>query len=165
MTRFASCRRNYNRHGRRDCFDREEAVSNAVEYVIVTGVMLILLVFTVILANYIFIEGPSDTLKHNSYLDTGERLSARIVDMHMLAPESGRIVTGVDVPREIAGKGYDIRVSPAIDDSGTGQYLAVGDGQPAYALYVRGIETAPALKGNFTGDGEYTLEYDSEGVW
>ena len=85
--------------------------------------MLILLVFTVILANYIFIEGPSDTLKHNSYLDTGERLSARIVDMHMLAPESGRIVMRVDVPREIAGNGYDIRVSPAIDDSGTGQYL------------------------------------------
>ncbi len=153
MTGHTSCRRN---------FENEEAVITAVEYIVITGILMVMLIITVLTVNHLFIEGPSDTLRYNSYLDTGERLSARIVDMEMLAPESGRIVTRLDIPREVAGKSFNVSFVPEIAGSGGNmRSIAVGDGHVTCFVSVIGGDGG-VLKGNFTGYG-YVLEYDSGG--
>lgn len=153
MTGHTSCRRS---------FENEEAVITAVEYIVITGILMVMLIITVLTVNHLFIEGPSDTLRYNSYLDTGERLSARIVDMEMLAPESGRIVTRLDIPLEVAGKSFNVSFVPEIAGSGGNmRSVAVGDGRVACSVPVIGGDGG-VLKGNFTGY-EYTLEYDSGG--
>lgn len=153
MTEHISCRRS---------FENEEAVITAVEYIVITGILMVMLIITVLTVNHLFIEGPSDTLRYNSYLDTGERLSARIVDMEMLAPESGRIVTRLDIPREVAGKSFNVSINPEITGSGGNMLsIAVGDGRVTCFVSVIGGDGG-VLKGNFTGYG-YVLEYDSGG--
>ena len=152
MTGHTSCRRS---------FENEEAVITAVEYVLITGILMVMLIITVMAVNHLFIEGPSDTLRYNSYLDAGERLSTRMVDMEMLAPESGRIVTRLDIPREIAGKSFNVNLSPEIAGSGDLRRIAIGDGRVT-CFVAAGVMGKGVLKGNFTDYG-YILEYDSGG--
>ena len=85
-----------------------------------------------------------------------------LVDMEMLAPESGRIVTRLDIPREVAGKSFNVSFVPEIAGSGGDlSGIAVGDGRVTCFVSVIGGDGG-VLKGNFTGYG-YVLEYDSGG--
>ena len=152
MTGHTSCRRS---------FENEEAVITAVEYVLITGILMVMLIITVMAVNHLFIEEPSDTLRYNSYLDAGEKLSTRMVDMEMIAPESGRVVTRLDIPREIAGKSFSVNLTPEITDSGDLRRIAIGDGRVNCFVPAGGMGKG-VLKGNFTDYG-YILEYDSGG--
>ena len=69
MTGHTSCRRS---------FENEEAVITAVEYIVITGILMVMLIITVLTVNHLFIEGPSDTLRRGAEKRAGTRKSRNV---------------------------------------------------------------------------------------
>ena len=102
------------------------AVSTMVEYLNITTVMVVMLVVVFFAANTIFIEKPSNTIKYSSFVDIGNGMSVRVVDLYAVAPESGRVVISFNIPDDVAGKEYYLRLDPLA--TGAGHTIIVTDG-------------------------------------
>ena len=131
--------------------ERDEAVSTIIEYMNITAVLLVLMIVMVILVNAFVIEGPADTLKYHAFVDIGNGVSTRIVDMYVIAPENGQIVTTLDLPDDVASEGYLLKMDPSA--SGADQRILVSDGYTKSTIYIGGIGATRAVAGNTTGTG------------
>lgn len=139
----------------------DSAVSTMVEYLNITTVMVVMLVVVFFAANTIFIEKPSNTIKYNSFVDIGNGMSVRVVDLYAVAPETGRVVTSFNIPDDVAGKEYYLRLDPLA--TGAGQTIIVTDGYITTRISLSGIGATRSVTGNTTGTGENVITYDSGG--
>ena len=57
----------------------EDAVSHLIEYIIISGVLLFLIIITLPAVSTIFIERPADHLSYYAYTDIANGVSTRIV--------------------------------------------------------------------------------------
>ncbi|UUX93597.1 hypothetical protein [Methanoplanus endosymbiosus] len=137
------------------------AVSTMIEYLNITTVMVVMLVVVFFAANTIFIEKPSNTIKYSSFVDIGNGMSVRIVDLYAIAPETGRVVTSFNIPDDVAGKEYYLRLDPLA--TGAGQRIIVTDGYITTRISISGIGATKGVTGNTTGTGENVITYDSGG--
>ena len=140
----------------------EEAVSTIIEYINITAVLLVMLIIVMIVTNAVLIEGPSDSLKYHSFVDIGNGVSARIVDIYVIAPETGSITTKFDLPDDVAEKNYWVKMDPYL--TGASQSVIVTDGNVLSRISIAGIGATRGVTGNTTGAGINRLTYDSGGV-
>ena len=140
----------------------DEAVSTIIEYINITAVLLVMLIAVMIVTNAVLIEGPSDSLKYHSFVDIGNGVSARIVDIYVIAPENGRITTEFDLPDDVAQKDYYLKMDPLL--TGAAQSVIVTDGNVFSRISITGIGATRGVSGNTTGSGINRLTYDSGGV-
>jgi hypothetical protein len=139
----------------------EEGLAGLVEYMSVTGILMVLLILMIIVANAVFIEKPSDTLKYHSYVDIGNGVSTRIVDLYIIAPSNGTITTMFDIPDDIVGTDYYVE----LEGGGIDQKIGVTDGNRISAnIAIAGIGATKGVTGKTTGAGWNRITYDSEGV-
>ncbi|WOF16731.1 hypothetical protein F1737_08525 [Methanoplanus sp. FWC-SCC4] len=153
MTRPTFCQKRY---------DPEEAVSTIVEYINITAVLIAMFVLVMLVTNALLIEGPSDTLKYHSFTDIGNGVSTRIVDIYVISPENGRIMTKFDLPDDVAEKEYNVKLDPL--QTGASQRIIVTDGNTKSIISIGGIGATRAVTGNTTGSGINRITYDSGGV-
>jgi len=139
----------------------DRAVSTMVEFLNITTVMVVMLVVILFAANVIFIEKPSDTIRYNSFVDIGNGMSVRVVDLYAIAPENGRVVTSFNIPDEVAGKEYYLKLDPFA--TGAGQRILVTDGHITTRISISGIGATKSVTGNTTGTGINVITYDSGG--
>lgn len=140
----------------------DEAVSTIIEYLNITAVLLVMLVVVMIVTNAVLIEGPSDSLKYHSFVDIGNGVSARIVDIYVIAPDTGSIRTKFDLPDDVAEKNYWVKMDPSL--TGASQSIIVTDGNIQSRISIAGVGATRGVTGNTTGTGINMLTYNSGGV-
>ncbi|WP_300999110.1 hypothetical protein [Methanoculleus sp.] len=137
----------------------EEGVTRLMEYVIVSGGLLLLMVVMMFTVNAVFMEGPADTLRYHAFVDIGNGVSTRIVDLYVIAPANGTIETKFDIPDDVAGKDYFVDVGM----KGASQAILVQGGDIRSRVAIAGIGATKGVSGNTTGAGWNMIQYDSKG--
>jgi hypothetical protein len=139
--------------------DPSDGVTNLVEYISITGILLLLLVVVLFTVNSVFMQGPGDTLRYYAFTDIGNGMSVRIVDLYVIAPVHGTISTRFILPRDVAGQDYFVRA----DLSGPDQVIAVERGDVSARINIAGIGATKGVTGNTTSSGWNLITYNSEG--
>ena len=138
----------------------EEGVSRLMEYVIVSGVLLFLMVVMIFTVNAVFMEGPANNLRYHAFVDIGNGVSTRIVDLYVIAPGNGTIATKFDIPDDVAGADYFVNAGM----TGANQVIQVEGGGIQSRIAIAGIGATRGVTGNTTGAGWNMIHYDSSGV-
>ena len=63
----------------------DEGVSNLIEYVLISGILMVLLVVMMLMVNSTIMEGPVNTVSYAAFTDIGNGVSTRIVDVYLTA--------------------------------------------------------------------------------
>lgn len=137
------------------------AVASLIEYVIVSGVLMVLLMVMILLVNTTIMQGPADTLSYTAFTDVGNGVSTRIVDLYSIAPTNGTISTRFDIPDDIAGMDYYVEVGEG--DNPVDQDVKVFRGSIESETSLAGIGATRGVTGNTTGKGLNRISYDSGG--
>ena len=141
--------------------DPTEGVTNLVEYISITGILLLLLIVVLFTVNSVFMQGPGDTLRYYAFTDIGNGMSVRIVDLYVIAPVHGTITTRFNLPRDVAGQDYFVRAN--ISKQGKDQTLVVERGDVSSEINIAGIGATKGVSGNTTSNGWNLISYNSEG--
>src|SRR5512139_3566387 len=102
----------------------ESAIANMIEYLMITGVIMVLFIVMILLVNTNIMEDPANRLTYVAFTDIGNGVSTRVVDVYSLAPASGSITSQFDIPDEIVGRSYFVD----IEGIETGQNVTVSRG-------------------------------------
>ena len=137
----------------------EEGVTRLMEYIIITGVLLVLMIVMMFTVNAVLMEGPADKLRYHAFVDIGNGVSTRIVDLYVIAPGNGTIATKFDIPDEVAGMDYFVDV----EMTGASQAIQVQGGNIRSTVAIGGIGATKGVVGNTTGAGWNMIQYDSKG--
>jgi hypothetical protein len=138
----------------------EEGVTSLLEYVTITGILVVLLIITIFATNAVFMEGPANKLAYHSFVDIGNGLSTRVVDIYVIAPDNGTIATDFDIPDDVAGQDYAVDM----DGSGGDQVVVISRGDIRSRIAIAGIGATMGVTGSTTGSGINRLIYNSSGV-
>jgi hypothetical protein len=117
---------------------------------------MIVMMFTV---NSVFMEGPTDTLRYHAFVDIGNGISTRIVDLYVISPGNGTIETKFDIPDDVAGADYFVEAS----GKGSSQMILVHGGNVQSQVAIAGIGATRTVTGNTTGAGWNRIQYNSSG--
>lgn len=139
----------------------ESAVANLIEYIMVSGVCMGLLVVMLLLVNTNIMENPADRVVYVAFTDIGNGVSTRMVDVYSLAPANGTIVSKFDIPDEIGGRSYFVEIVPGT--TGHDVIVSRGDMNSRISLAGIGATTRGTAGGNTTGAGMNIINYDSKG--
>lgn len=137
----------------------EEGVTRLMEYVIVSGMLLLLMVVMIFTVNAVFMEGPANNLRYHAFIDIGNGVSTRIVDLYVIAPGNGTIATKFDIPDDVAGADYFVNVGM----TGASQEIQVQGGGIQSKIAIAGIGATKGVTGNTTGAGWNMIQYDYRG--
>jgi hypothetical protein len=137
----------------------EDGVTRLMEYLILTGLLLFLMIMMMFTVNAAFMEGPANNLRHHAYVDIGNGISTRIVDLYVVAPDNGTIATKFDIPDDVAGQDYFVTVGM----SGASQEIRVQGGSIQSRVAIAGIGATKGVTGNTTGAGWNMIQYDWRG--
>jgi len=143
-------------------YRNEAGVNTTIEYVIISGVLLVLFVVVLLLVNANIMQGPAETLEYSAFTDIGNGVSTRIVDVYSIAPANGTITTSFDIPDDVAGRDYFVVIGE--DENLVDQDVSVYRGSIASKISLAGIGATRAVTGNTTGQGMNRIRYDSKGV-
>ena len=138
----------------------DDGVSTMTEYLLITSLLVFMFIIMMFVVNAGLIEGPSDTLKYHSYVDVGNGVSVRMVDLYAIAPGDGTVRTQFDLPDEVAGEEYDV----ILEGSEENQYIKVTDGSVLAEVAISGIGATRGVTGRTTGSGYNVIYYNSSGV-
>jgi hypothetical protein len=141
--------------------DTESAAAHLNEYILVSGVLMGLLVVMLLLVNTNIMENPANRVVYVAFTDIGNGISTRIVDVYSLRPEDGTITSQFDIPDEIVGRSYFVRIVPGA--TGEDVIVSRGDLDSRIALAGVGATTKGGAGGNTTGAGMNIISYNSEG--
>lgn len=140
----------------------EEGVTRLMEYIIITGVLLLLMIVMMFSVNASLMEGPANKLRYHAFVDIGNGVSTRIVDLYVIAPGNGTIETKFDIPDDVAGKGYFVDVWMEGENRAS-QAIEVQGGSIKSKVAIAGIGATRGVVGNTTGAGWNMIQYDSKG--
>ena len=140
----------------------EAGVANLIEYVMISGVLMFLMVVMMLMVNTNIMEGPADQVSSAAFTDIANGVSVRIVDVYVTAPYNGTISTFIDLPPDVAGKDYFVEIGPGIQPSD--QNVKVWRGYLSNSVSLAGIGATRNVTGNTTGRGINRISYDSRGV-
>jgi hypothetical protein len=139
----------------------DTGVASMIEYVMVSGVIMVLFITMLLLVNANFMEGPVNTLSYYAFTDIGNGVSTRIVDVYAIAPEEGNISSNFDLPDYIGGKSYTVEI---VGDT-TGQKVAISRDYIISHTALAGVGASKhgQAGGNTTGAGVNRISYNSGG--
>lgn len=146
----------------------DSAASGMLEYIFISGVLMVLMVITVLTLTSGIIERPVDQLSEYAFIDIGNGISTRIVDLYVIAPvgssryryfDNGIVETRFDIPDEAAGKEYFVTVTSGI----SGDQIVVSRGSIERRVPLAGIGTTLGVGGSTTGHGLNTIIFNSSG--
>ena len=139
----------------------ESAVANMIEYLMISGVIMALLIVLLLLVNTNIMEDPANRLVYIAFTDIGNGISTRIVDVYAIAPIKGTVSTKFDIPDDIAGKEYSVEIGPGANP--VDQDVMVSRGYIEAHIALAGIGASKAVAGNTTGRGMNIIRYNSGG--
>jgi hypothetical protein len=146
---------------KRQCTDRKDdaGVANLIEYVMITGILMFLMVVMMLMVNTSIMEGPVNQVSLAAFTDIGNCVSTRIVDVYITAPLNGTISTSFDLPDDVADKSYFVEIGKV----GTSQEVTVSRDYIYSKVSLAGIGATRGVTGNTTGAGINRITYNSGG--
>lgn len=140
-------------------FDKESGVSHLLEYLIITGVVVLLFIIMVPMVTEAFIRGPTEQLTESAYIDIGNGLSTRIIDLFAIIPyyNEATITTKFDIPDDVAGRGYQVEI-----EGDPGEMIQIsGDSGISATISLAGIGKTVfgRSEGSTTASGLNSIEY------
>jgi len=139
-------------------FHNDRAVSSMHEYIMISGVLMLLMVITVLTMTNSIILPPINHLTEYSFIDIGNGVSTRIVDLYVIAPDNGNITTFYDIPDDVAGREYFV----LIGSTATGDQVSVYRENIRRNVSLAGIGATLKTGGMTTGHGMNRITYRSE---
>jgi hypothetical protein len=139
----------------------ESGAANLIEYIMISGVLMGLLIVMLLLVNTNIMEDPANRLMYVAFTDIGNGVSTRIVDVYAIAPRDGTITTRFDIPNDIAGKDYFVEIGPGADP--VDQDVMVSRGTLETHVALAGVGATRGVAGNTTGRGMNKISYNSSG--
>jgi hypothetical protein len=140
--------------------DRQEsAVSDLIEYFLISGMLMLLIIITILTITPVAIYQPTDQLSEYAFIDIGNGVSTRIVDLYVIAPEDGNITTKFDIPDDVVGREYGV----LIESGATGDLVSVSYSTIRREIPLAGIGETLGVEGNTTGHGLNEILYSSTG--
>ena len=94
-----------------------DGVSSLIEYITISGIMMIVLIITMLSVPNVMILQPSATLNYYSFADIANGVSTRIVDVYAIPSDTYTtisIVSKYDIPDTVAGKGYTVDIEGTV---------------------------------------------------
>lgn len=149
-----------------DANHNETAVANLIEYLMVTGVIMALLIVMLLLVNTNIMEDPANRLAYVAFTDIGNGVSTRMIDVYAISPEDGTIFTRFDIPDDIVGREYSVDVGTQknpVNFFMNDQYVRVSRGSLSTDVFLSGIGATRNVSGSTTGRGLNTICYNSSG--
>jgi hypothetical protein len=146
--------------------NNERAVANLIEYIMISGVLMGLLIVMLLLVNTNIMEDPANRLVYVTFTDIGNGVSTRIVDVYAIGPSDGTICTHFDIPDDIAGKDYFVDVGSRqnpVNAEEIDQYIQISRGSLEARISLAGIGSSREAAGQTTGKGLNRISYNSEG--
>jgi hypothetical protein len=137
----------------------EAGVTNLMEYISVSSILILLLVVVMFMVNAVFMEGPANTLRFHAFTDIGNGISVRIVDIYVIAPDTGTMNSTFDIPDDVAGGEYFVEV----EGLAQAQKILVQRGDIQSRIDISGIGATKAVTGSTTSRGWNIIQYNSEG--
>ena len=139
----------------------DAGVANMIEYVMVSGVLMVLFIVMLLLVHANFVETPVNTLTYSAFTDIGNGISTRIVDVYAIAPERGNISSNFDLPDDIGGRSYLVEIS----GDAQGQTVDISRDYILTSIALAGIGASKhgQAGGNTTGAGINKISFDSGG--
>jgi hypothetical protein len=132
-----------------------------IEYLMISGVIMALLIVLLLLVNTNIMEDPANRLVYIAFTDIGNGISTRIVDVYAIAPIKGTVSTKFDIPDDIAGKEYSVEIGPGANP--VDQDVMVSRGSIEAHIALAGIGASKGVAGNTTGRGMNIIRYNSGG--
>jgi len=145
-------------HNRSTVFHNNNGVSSMQEYIMISSILMVLMVITVLTLTNSIILPPIDRLTEYSFIDIGNGVSTRIVDLYVIAPDEGNISTFYDIPDDIAGKEYFV----AIESTNSGDQVSIFNEKIRRNISLSGISATLKVGGKTTGHGMNKITYRSE---
>lgn len=141
----------------------EEGVSTLIEYLMITSILITLMIITMLVLNTVMMQEPSDRLNYYAFTDISNGVSTRIVDVYVIAPFPGSLVTKINLPDDVAGKTYYVDISSSyLDFNGTLDEVTVSRGSVNYHASLGGIGSTLGVVGNTTGGGFNRIRFISK---
>jgi hypothetical protein len=144
-------------------WNSESGVATLIEYVMITGVFMVLFVVMLLLVNANIMENPANTLRYYAFTDIGNGISTEIVDVYSVAPQNGTISTKFSIPQDVAGEAYSVDIEPSINRND--QDVIVWRNSISSNTSLSGIMLSDqgTVIGNTTNQGINMISYDSGG--
>ena len=139
----------------------DAGVANLIEYVMISGILMFLMVVMMLLVNTNIMQGPADQVSSTAFTDIGNGISTRIIDVYVTAPYNGTISTYFDIPDDVAGKDYFVEIGQGTTP--TNQDVTVSRDYIYSKVSLAGIGETRGVMGNTTGRGMNKISYDSGG--
>lgn len=142
--------------------EREEAVSNMIEYIIISGMLMLLMIITTLALTSVVIDRPIDQLSEYAFIDIGNGISTRIVDLYVIAPvvpNQGNVTTQFDIPDDVVGREYFVTVQ----SGPTGDQIVVYREDIQRKVSLAGIGTTLGVAGSTSGHGMNIIQFESLG--
>ena len=139
----------------------ESGAASLIEYIMISGVLMGLLIVMMLLVNTNIMEDPANRMVYVAFTDIGNGISTRIVDVYSIAPRDGTITTRFDIPDDIAGKDYTVEIGPGADP--VDQDVMVFRGSLETHVALAGVGATRGVAGNTTGRGMNKISYNSSG--
>ncbi len=151
------------RLGRRRDRHNEPGVVTLIEYVMVSGILMVLFVVMLLLVNTNIMTGPADTLSFYAFTDIGNGISTRMVDVYSIAPQNGTLSTYFTIPEDVGGLNYFVDIEPGSNPND--QDIVVWRDTISSNISLAEIDLTPqgAANGNTTGGGINMITYNSNG--
>lgn len=135
----------------------DQGVTTNIEYIIISGILMLLMVVTALTLSSGVIEPPIQHLTHYAFIDIGNGVSTRIVDLYVIAPKRGSISSNFDLPDDVAGRPYFVTIDPQLDQ------VSVTRDSIIRNVTLAGIGSTLQSGGTTTGTGMNKITYRSEG--
>ena len=147
----------------------DRGVSTIVEYIAISSIIVTAMCILMLVMNSAFMEQPRDAVSYHSFVDIGNGVSTRIVDLYVISPyvgSNGTIRTKFALPVQVAMSGYQVGINPPAKDPigedipGT-EEIVVYRGAIKSTSSLAGIGATLGVGGNTTGGGLNVICYNS----
>jgi hypothetical protein len=143
--------------------DLDSGVSDLIEYFLISGMLMLLIIITVLSMTPVVIYQPTDQLSEYAFIDIGNGVSTRIVDLYVIRPDFGTINTSFDIPDDVVGREYEVVIESGSEQEYSGDYISVSYSNIRREVPLAGIGQSVGVEGSTTGHGLNEILYNSSG--
>jgi hypothetical protein len=140
-----------------DQIHHEEAVSHLIEYIMISGILILLIIITMPIVSDTLIERPAEQLTYYAFTDIANGVSTRIVDIYAIPFDYSYsdLNSKFDIPDDVAGRGYYVEIR----GDGKSQNITISRGSLTSTVSLAGIGATRRAGGNTTGQGINQISY------
>lgn len=143
--------------------DTSDGVSNLIEYLLISGMLMLLIIITILTMTPVVIYQPTDQLSEYAFIDIGNGVSTRMVDLYVIRPDYGTLNSTFDIPDDVVGREYSVMIESWPESEETGDFLSVSYSNIRREVQLAGIGKSLNIFGTTTGHGLNEILYNSSG--